>query len=87
MDSRLLCPWDSPGKNTGMGCRPLLQGIFPTQAVSLPLTPPGKPLLQSLVAKHSPTYAEKIFQNPFRSVLVRALFSCKVATEIQLQLA
>ena len=22
---------DSPGKNTGVGCRALLQGIFPTQ--------------------------------------------------------
>ena len=29
--SRLLCPWDSPGKNTGVGCHFLLQGIFPTQ--------------------------------------------------------
>ena len=29
--SRLLCPWDSPGKNTGAGCHALLQGIFPTQ--------------------------------------------------------
>ena len=25
------CPWDSPGKNTGLGCLALLQGIFPTQ--------------------------------------------------------
>ena len=24
-------PWDSPGKNTGVGCHALLQGIFPTQ--------------------------------------------------------
>ena len=24
--SRLLCPWDSPGQNTGMGCHALLQG-------------------------------------------------------------
>ena len=23
--------WDSPGKNTGVGCYALLQGIFPTQ--------------------------------------------------------
>ena len=22
-------PWDSPGKNTGVGCYALLQGIFP----------------------------------------------------------
>ena len=29
--ARLLCPWDSPGKNIGVGCRFLLQGIFPTQ--------------------------------------------------------
>ena len=29
--TRLLCPWDSPGKNTGVRCHALLQGIFPTQ--------------------------------------------------------
>ena len=28
---RLLCPWDSLGKNTGVGCHFLLQGIFLTQ--------------------------------------------------------
>ena len=28
---RLLCPWNSLGKNTGVGCHTLLQGIFPTQ--------------------------------------------------------
>ena len=28
--SRLLCVWDSPGKNTGVGCHALLQGIFLT---------------------------------------------------------
>ena len=26
--TRLLCPWDSPGKNTGVGYHALLQGIF-----------------------------------------------------------
>ena len=26
--ARRLCPWDSLGKNTGMGCHALLQGIF-----------------------------------------------------------
>ena len=53
----LLCPWDSPGKDTGVYCHALLQGIFPTQGSnlcllhilhwqvgSLPLAPPGKPL-------------------------------------------
>ena len=29
--ARLLCPWNSPGKNIGVGCHALLQGIFPTQ--------------------------------------------------------
>ena len=27
----LLCPWSFPGKNTGVGCHLLLQGIFLTQ--------------------------------------------------------
>ena len=52
---RFLCPWDSPGKITGMGGHFLLQRIFLTQglnscllqwqASSLPLVPPGKPFL------------------------------------------
>ena len=29
--TRFLCPWDSPGKNSGLGRHSLLQGIFPTQ--------------------------------------------------------
>ena len=33
--TRLLCPWDSPGKNTGVGCHFLLQGIFLTQRSNL----------------------------------------------------
>ena len=50
------CPRDSPGKNTGVDCRAILQGIFLTQeqnlcplcllhwqANSLPLAPPGEP--------------------------------------------
>ena len=36
--SRLLCPWESPDKNTGVGCHALLQGIFPTQGLN-----PGLP--------------------------------------------
>ena len=30
----LLCPWDSPGKNTGVDCHSLLQGIFPTEGLN-----------------------------------------------------
>ena len=29
--ARLLCPWDFPGKDTGVGCQFLLQEIFLTQ--------------------------------------------------------
>ena len=32
--ARLLCPWDSPGKNTGLGCYALLQGSFLTQGLN-----------------------------------------------------
>ena len=48
--ARLLCPWGFSSKNTGVGCRALLQGIFPTQGLSpalhvdsLPTEPPGTP--------------------------------------------
>ena len=50
-------PWNSPGKNTAVGCHSLLQGIFLTQGWnlsllcllhwqmdSLSLAPPGKPI-------------------------------------------
>ena len=32
--SRLLCPWDFPGKNTEVGCHFLLQRIFLTQGLN-----------------------------------------------------
>ena len=32
--TRLLCPLNSPGKNTGVGGHSLLQGIFPTQGLN-----------------------------------------------------
>ena len=35
--TRLLCPWNSPCKNTGVGCHAFLQGIFPTQGLNPPL--------------------------------------------------
>ena len=36
--ARLLCPWDSPGKNTEVGFHALLLGIFPTQGLNLGLS-------------------------------------------------
>ena len=35
--TRVLRPWDSPGKNSGVGCHFLLQGIFLTQGSNLGL--------------------------------------------------
>ena len=35
--TRLLCPWDLAGKNTGGSCHRLFQGIFPTQGSNLHL--------------------------------------------------
>ena len=35
--TRLLCPWHFPGKNTGVGCHFLLQGVFLTQGSNLHL--------------------------------------------------
>ena len=32
--TRFLCPWSSPGKNTGMGSHSFLQGIFLTQGLN-----------------------------------------------------
>ena len=53
IDPRLLCPWDFPGKNTGVGCHFFLQGILSTQGLnpcllhwqadSLPLSHLGSP--------------------------------------------
>ena len=61
--ARLLCPWDSSGKNTGVGCHALLQGIFPTRGLNLHLLhllhcrfftpePPGKPFSYIVIAPY-----------------------------------
>ena len=39
--TRLLCPWESPGKNTGVGCHFLLPGIFLTQELNPRLESPA----------------------------------------------
>ena len=61
VDSRLLCPWDFPGKNTRVGFHFFLQGIFLTQgskphllhwqADSLPLSYQGSPSLSLTSSK------------------------------------
>ena len=41
---RLLCPWNSPGKNTEVGSHSLLQDIFPTQGSN-----PGLPYSRQIL--------------------------------------
>ena len=71
--ARLLCPWDFPGNNTGVGCHFLLQGVFPTQGSNpglthcrkmlLPSEPPGKSLMFS-------------YQNIISNKLIKIILSC-----------
>ena len=51
--TRLTCPSDSPGKNTGVGCHFLLQRIFPTQGSNLGL-PHCRQMLYHLSHQESP---------------------------------
>ena len=56
--ARLLCPWDSSDKNTGVGCHFLFQGIFPTQASDLCLLDflHCRQILYPLTHQESPIY-------------------------------
>ena len=60
--TRLLCPWDSPGKNTGVGCHFLLQCVkvksesevtqlYPTLCDPMDCSPPGSSVHESLQAR------------------------------------
>ena len=84
--ARLLCPWDFPDKNIGVGSHFLLQAIFLTQelnscllhwqAGSLPLSHQGSP---SLDLAHHRLEVLTLIQsshplNPHLTLLVR--FSC-----------
>ena len=50
----LLCLWNFPGKNTGVGSHSFLQGIFPTQRSNLGLLHCGQ-ILYCLSHQGSPT--------------------------------
>ena len=81
---RFLCPWDSPGKNTAVGCHAILQGIFPThgwnpcllcflhwQEGSLPLAAPGKPIYQLWGVSKMWVLGRSVITTPFNEFLVR----------------
>ena len=57
--TRLLCPWDFSGKDNGVGCHFLLQGIFLTQGSNLGL-PHCRQILYPLGHQGSPHKVIKI---------------------------
>ena len=59
--ARLLRPWDSPGKNSRVGCHFLLQWIFPTQGLSPDLLHCRK-ILYCLSHQGSPTFNICVFK-------------------------
>ena len=58
--ARLFCPWDFPGKVTGMGCHFLLQGIFQTQGLNPSLLHCSR-MLYHLSYLHTHTHTSHIF--------------------------
>ena len=78
--ARLLCPWNFPGNNTGVGCRFLLQGIFLAQGSSpsllhllhwqvdcVPLAPPGKPSSWEILLGSSLHFSKHVLRWPLSS--------------------
>ena len=59
----LLCPWNSLGKNTGVGCHFLLQGILKTQG--------SKPCL--------PHWRQLHYQKSMHNIKLSSVLSCQAA--------
>ena len=88
--ARLLCPWNFPGKNTGVGWHFLLQGIFPTpgiefssphllhwQADSLPLCHLGSPTRLLEKSLRYKSVLMHIFFSCFHSMHIFTCFTCQ----------
>ena len=61
-------PWNSPGKNIGVGCHALLQGIFPTQRLNAGLLH-WRQILYRVSHQGSPNFC-KILPNVTNGYLV-----------------
>ena len=57
--TRLLSPWNFPGKSTGVGCHFLLQGIFPIQGLN-PGLPHCRQTLYRLSHQGSPMIVKRV---------------------------
>ena len=69
--TRLLCAWDSLGKNTGIGFHALLQGIFPTHGWKPGLLQCKKSLLRPF------------FKNPWHGSCARKQIEPPLVIDIQ----
>ena len=76
--TRLLCPWDSAGKNTEVGCHSLLQGIFPMQR-SNPALLHCRQILYHLNHQGSPWYSSQY------SLVYHQTHTCKLFIKYQIQ--
>ena len=69
--TRLLSPWDFPGKNTGVGRHFLLQGIFPIQehpSLLKPISWCGRQILQSISLLLSPCIVTSLPPQPWMPI-------------------
>ena len=81
---QLLCPWDSPGKNTGVGCHAFLQGIFPTLGSNLGL-PLYRQILKHMSHQGSPKSTQEcpnIFTTPESKIILKFKFSKNITSLI-----
>ena len=74
--TRLLCPWDFPGRNTGVGCHALLQGIFLTQG-----SQSGLHRRQILYQKGNHTAKRRRLNVAPESTFLKTAFSCLFPSE------
>ena len=74
----LLCPWSSPGKNTGVGCHFLLQGIFATWGSNLGLLHWRRVLY--CLSHHKAGAAHSGCQHRFYEMVPYWLHLCKLLT-------
>ena len=74
LPARLLCPWNSLGKNTGVICHALLQGIFPTQGSN-----PSLLHCRQVLYYWATREAQTEYMCPSKNSYVEILISCGMA--------
>ena len=73
--ARLLCPWNSPGKSTGVGSHSLLQGLVPTQGSNPGLTH-CRQILYNLSHEGSPLLEIQHFYSFFFKMVNLIILTC-----------